>query len=238
MAAPRFPRTPVPKPGQPFGEAALLYLVPVRLHIHRPLVSVTILLPLLPEVPRDVPVHDRLHDGNALREKEHKRARRVQRRCRAAPRGPSPVSGRTFTLPPESGPNSAILLNILPGGAARRRRHPRPPRPTPPPLPPPPRDRHPPRLPGRGRAAAAAGRGGTGAGRNGSRGGTAHVHGRPRRAPRIHASRAQSLIQPGLGTLPVMGHPQLPWQPVPLHQHPHKDEFLPNINLKSVVFQF
>lgn len=38
----------------------------------------------------------------------------------ARPAGPPP--GRTFTLPPESGPNSAILLNILPrGGAARSR---------------------------------------------------------------------------------------------------------------------
>lgn len=161
----RFPRPPIPKPDKPFGEASLLYLVPVRLHVHRPLVSVTILFSLLPKIPRDVPVHDRLHDGDALREKEHKRARRVQR-CAAAPppRGPSPAGGRrgrTFTLPPESGPNSAILLNILPGGAARRRRRPRPP-PSPLPPPPPPRARHPPRLPGRGRAAAAASRGGTG----------------------------------------------------------------------------
>lgn len=81
----RFPRPPVLKPDEPFGEAAPLYLVPVRLHVHRPLVSVTILLSLLPKIPRDVPVHDRLHDGDALREKEHKRTRRVQRGAVAPP---------------------------------------------------------------------------------------------------------------------------------------------------------
>ncbi|NXH46292.1 PO6F2 factor, partial [Dicaeum eximium] len=41
---------------------------------------------------------------------------------------------------------------------------------------------------------------------------------------------SQSLIQPGLGTLPGMGHPQLPW--LTCSCHPHSKKFLPNISSK------
>lgn len=101
---------------------------------------VPVLLPLLPEVPRHVPVHYRLHDGDALaRERREAAAARsapvsaAAARAGRAGRGPgtrwtSPAPApslrprRTFTLPPESGPNSAILLNIL----HRRGRRPQP----------------------------------------------------------------------------------------------------------------
>lgn len=89
----RFPSPSAPKSEQAFGEAALPYLVPVRLHIHRPLVSVTILLSLLPKIPRDVAVHDRLHDGNALKKgAQADRARSEALPYRAAPRGPRPAA--------------------------------------------------------------------------------------------------------------------------------------------------
>lgn len=44
-------------------------LISVRLHVDGPLVRVSVLLPLFPEVTGDVPKHDGLHDGYPLRVK-------------------------------------------------------------------------------------------------------------------------------------------------------------------------
>ena len=44
----------------------MCHLIPVWLDIHCPLVSVTVLLPLLPEVFAHIPVHDRLDDVDTL----------------------------------------------------------------------------------------------------------------------------------------------------------------------------
>lgn len=47
------------------------HLVPVRLHVDRPLVSVSVLLSLLPEVPSDISEHDGFHDCHPLSDTRH-----------------------------------------------------------------------------------------------------------------------------------------------------------------------
>ena len=46
-------------------------LVSVGLDVDGPLVRVSVLLPLLPEVARNVPEHDGLHNSHTLGVKEH-----------------------------------------------------------------------------------------------------------------------------------------------------------------------
>jgi len=49
---------------------------------------------------------------------------------------------------------------------------------------------------------------------------------------------AQSSIQPGLGHCQGGGSHSFSGQPVPVFHHPHGEEFLPDIQSKSALFQF
>ena len=86
------------------------YLVPVGLHVNRPLMRVPVLLPLLPEVPRHVPVHYRLHDGDAL----------ARERREAAAARSAPVSAAAPEPAAQSSPSAA---RSEPRGAARGTSH-------------------------------------------------------------------------------------------------------------------
>ena len=92
------------------------HLVPVGLHVHRPLVRVSVLLPLLPEVAGDVPEHDGFHDRHSLWNTNSSTVTRcglIQVNLKVVTRGIHISVPITFTLPPESGPNSLIFLNIV-----------------------------------------------------------------------------------------------------------------------------
>lgn len=118
------PRRGADGAGAPRAAADALgpYLVPVGLHVNRPLMRVPVLLPLLPEVPRHVPVHYRLHDGDALaRERREAAAARTAPVSAAAARagraGRGPGTRRAAPRPPR--PSARAAPSPCPRSQAR-----------------------------------------------------------------------------------------------------------------------